>query len=114
MNFQERYKYNADTDLIGKGGFSRVFKAEDITLNRFVALKVYSTSTSEKYDLVSEIRKVISFEHPNLCRYYDVAFLEGKTPMGETEKYQVGIMEYLTVKNFQSKHLYLCKESIPG
>ncbi len=95
MNFQERYKYNPDTDLIGKGGFSRVFKAHDVTLQREVALKVYSTSTSEKYDLVSEIRKVISFEHPNLCRYYDVAFLEGKTPMGETEKYQVGIMEYL-------------------
>ena len=107
MTFQERYRYNPNADLLGKGGFSRVFKAHDTVLGRNVALKVFHGSTSERYDLVSEIKKVIALEHPNLCRYYDVAFLEGVTPLGETESYQVGIMEYLDggdIRSFLKSH----------
>ncbi len=39
-----RYDYNPQTDLLGKGGFSRVYKALDKKLNRHVALKIYKTS----------------------------------------------------------------------
>jgi|GEM_PF-1719826 len=95
MNFKERYQYHPEKDLIGKGGFSRVFKAHDTLLQRDVALKVFSTTAAEKYDLVHEIRRVIAFDHPNLCRYYDVELLEGKTALGEVESFQVGIMELL-------------------
>jgi serine/threonine protein kinase len=102
-----RYEYDPQTDLIGKGGFARVFKAHDTVLQRDVALKIYYAEDNNKYDLLAEIRKVIKFEHPNLCRYYDVAMLEGASPTGETLRYQVGIMEYVDggdIKSFLQKN----------
>ena len=107
MDFRSRYKYNPKTDFIARGGFARVFKAEDVLLERQVALKVYSVETSGKYDLISEIRKVVQLEHPNLCRYYDVALLQNTTAMGEEEELQVGVMEYLDggdIKSYVKQH----------
>ncbi len=111
MNLKERYQYNPKTDLVGRGGFSKVFKAYDTVLHRQVALKVFTAEISEKYDLVNEIRRVISLDHPNLCRYYDVAFIESTTAMGEDEKLQVGIMEYLEGSDLETyclAHPELC------
>jgi serine/threonine protein kinase len=95
MNFKDRYKYNSSTNLLGKGGFSRVFKATDLLLERDVALKIFNSEQSARYDLITEIKKVIKLDHPNLCRYFDVAILESINALGESEKVQVGIMEYL-------------------
>ncbi len=95
MNFRDRYQYDAQRDLLGKGGFSTVYKAEDKLLNRFVALKFFKNQELQKYDVLAEIRKVIQLEHPNITRYYDVATLENKTIHGEVEKVQVGVMEYI-------------------
>jgi serine/threonine protein kinase len=95
MEFKDRYQYHPRTDLLGKGGFARVFKAYDTLLDREVALKVFNTEASTKYDLVAEIKKVIKLDHPNLCRYYDVAFVESVSAFNEEEKHQVGIMEYI-------------------
>src|SRR5258708_6041730 len=41
LSLFSRYEYNPTTGLIGKGGFSRVYKAFDKKLNRWVALKIY-------------------------------------------------------------------------
>ena len=95
MNFRDRYQYDAQRDLLGKGGFSTVYKAEDKLLNRFVALKFFKNQELHKYDVLAEIRKVIQLEHPNITRYYDVATLENRTIHGEVEKVQVGVMEYI-------------------
>ena len=107
MNFKERYNYNPKTDLIGKGGFSKVFKAKDTLLDRDVALKVFTSETAGKYDLIKEIQKVINLNHPNLCRYFDVAVLDNVTAFGEEEKVQIGVMEYLEagdLRQYYSKH----------
>lgn len=93
MNFKERYKYNPQTDLLGKGGFARVYKATDTLLDREVAVKIFNTSENGYYTVLEEIKKVIKLEHPNLLRYYDVAILENTNAFGEKETLQVGIME---------------------
>jgi serine/threonine protein kinase len=95
MNFKDRYKYSTSTNLLGKGGFSRVFKATDVQFEREVALKIFNGEQSARYNLINEIKKVINLDHPNLCRYFDVAILESINALGESEKVQVGIMEYL-------------------
>ena len=89
MNFRERYQYDAQNDLLGKGGFSTVYKAKDRLLDRFVALKFFKNQALHKYDILTEIRKVIQSEHPNITRYFDVTTLENRTVHGEVEKVQV-------------------------
>ena len=68
MDFKQRYIYNTKADLLGKGGFATVYKASDILLERTVALKFFTNYNDEKYNLISEIRKSIKLEHPNICR----------------------------------------------
>src|SRR3954467_12510259 len=90
MDFQTRYVFDPKKDLLGKGGFSKVYKANDILLERTVALKFFTAKTAEKYQILNEIKKVIRFEHPNLCKYYDVALLNYKNVLDETEQMEVG------------------------
>jgi len=52
MTFQERYKYNPTTDLLGKGGFARVYKANDTLLDREVAIKVFNVIDQSQYTVV--------------------------------------------------------------
>jgi serine/threonine protein kinase len=51
---------------------------------------------------LNEIKKVIRFEHPNLCKYYDVAVLTNKNVFGETDRIEVGIMEYIDAGDFKT------------
>lgn len=91
-----RYEYLPVTDLIGRGGFSRVYKAYDKKLNRWVALKIYKTNDlSDRYSPFAEIRRVINLDHSNICRYLDLEEMESVNPFGETEKIQVCVMELL-------------------
>lgn len=94
MRIKDRYEYDPAKDLVGKGGFARVFRAQDTLLNREVALKVFSQSDREQYSVLQEIRKAIQLEHPNLLRYYDVVLLEQSNALGEKEELQIGVMEY--------------------
>ncbi|NTS43872.1 SUMF1/EgtB/PvdO family nonheme iron enzyme [Flavisolibacter sp. BT320] len=95
MDFQTRYVFDPKKDLLGKGGFSKVYKANDVLLERTVALKFFTAKASEKYQVLNEIKKVIRFEHVNLCKYYDVALLSYKNVLDEPEQMEVGIMEYI-------------------
>jgi serine/threonine protein kinase len=91
-----RYEYNPRTGLIGKGGFSRVYKAFDKKLGRWVALKIYKTSDStDRYSPIAEIRRVINLDHPNICRYLDIEEIEKENAFGENELNQVCVMELL-------------------
>ena len=91
-----RYEYIPSNDLIGRGGFSRVYKAYDQKLNRWVALKVYKTGEfSERYNAISEIRRVINLDHSNICRYLDIEEIDKVNHFGENEKIQVCVMELL-------------------
>jgi len=93
MTFQERYQYNLKTDLLGKGGFARVYKAKDILLDREVAIKIFNATDKGQYTVIEEIKKAIRLQHPNLLRYYDVAVLENTNALGENDVLQIGVME---------------------
>ncbi len=96
-----RYEYLPATDLIGKGGFSRVYKAYDKKLSRWVALKVYKTGEfSDRYSPIAEIKRVVNLDHSNICRYLDIEEIENENPFGENEKIQVCVMELLDSGNF--------------
>ncbi|MEZ4884476.1 MAG: serine/threonine-protein kinase [Chitinophagales bacterium] len=94
MKFRERYTFDSNKDFIGKGGFSRVYKAFDNIRKRYVALKFYKGNVSDKYDIISEINRMDDLIHPNLIRYYDANIIDSVNAIGETEHIQVGIMEY--------------------
>ena len=95
MNFKERFVYDPLKDLIGKGGFSRVYKAFDRKFDMYVALKLYyaNQSLDEKYSFSSEIRKAIQLNHPNLIRYIDSDNFEGTNSIGEIENVEYCTME---------------------
>lgn len=94
MNFRQRYQFDVKKDLIGKGGFSKVYRAWDTVRKRNVALKFFYGEWSEKYDVIGEINRMEDLVHPNLVRYYDATVINSKSALGEEEKIQVGIMEY--------------------
>ena len=94
MKFRDRYKFETSKDFIGKGGFSKVYKAFDVIRKRNVALKFYSGIESDKYDIISEINRMDDLVHPNLIRYYDATIIDSQNAIGEKEQIQIGIMEY--------------------
>ena len=94
MDFTKRYQFDPQKDFLGKGGFSKVFRAYDTIRKREVALKFFYGSISDKYDIIGEINRMDDLVHPNVIRHYDATIIESKSVIGELERIQVGIMEY--------------------
>ncbi len=63
-------------ERIGRGGMGTVYKAEQIDLQRHVALKIISEEHSKKKDFVElfvhEARAAAKLNHPNIVQVYDV------------------------------------------
>ncbi|QQS28395.1 MAG: SUMF1/EgtB/PvdO family nonheme iron enzyme [Sphingobacteriales bacterium] len=95
MLLNDRYEYNPDTDLIGKGGLAEVFKAYDKQRGIFVALKKFLTADSLKYGIREEFQKSIQFAHGNIVRAYDFFTVVRKFDDGETHETQYGVMELI-------------------
>ena len=89
---------------IKSGGFAEVYLAKDHNLGINVALKRYhleqmaskvgGIKNAEKYSVINEIRRAISFNHPNVARYYDAFRYEMASTFGK-EHYEIGVVEYL-------------------
>ena len=110
MDFKERYQFDINTDLIGKGGFARVYKAYDVLLERVVAVKVFTASQESMGSVLQEIKKAIHLQHPNLICFYDVAILENTNAFGEKERIEIGVMDYANggdLKTFVSQTIDL-------
>ena len=53
-------------ELLGSGGFSRVYRARDEIEGREVALKLPDTHILDLDDLLEEVRITVKLEHPNI------------------------------------------------
>jgi hypothetical protein len=67
--------------LLGRGGMGEVYRATDLILNQAVALKFLSeahVSDAALARLRNEVRVARQVSHPNVCRVYDIGFVEGQ------------------------------------
>src|SRR3982751_3615330 len=77
-------RYRLD-DLLGRGGMSEVWAADDLELGRRVALKLLAPD-ADPARFEREAQAVAALSHPNICRLYDYGVAAGRPFM---------VLEYL-------------------
>jgi serine/threonine protein kinase len=89
-----RYKI---TQILGEGGMGAVFKAEDVTLQRNVAVKVMHPHFARQPDFrerfLQEARTAARMDHPGIVQVYD---------FGQHQEVLYIIMEFIPGENLQS------------
>lgn len=70
-------------EVLGAGGMGTIYRAEDTTLKRDVALKFLEPRPEdngrEKDRLVREARAASRLDHPNICMIFEVGEVDGRT-----------------------------------
>ncbi|GIO83741.1 serine/threonine-protein kinase PrkC [Paenibacillus faecis] len=91
-------------ERVGGGGMALVYKAQDILLNRFVAIKVLRQQFVNDEEFIRRFRReaqsAASLSHPNIVSVYDV---------GQEEDVHYIVMEYVEGQNLNE----IIKERAP-
>lgn len=92
-------------DKLGEGAFGEVYLAQQNSLNREVALKIFQLTKNKEQanieDLISEAKKAASIQHVNIVNIYSV---------GQTEDVYYIAMEYINGLTLNSE---ISKRNIP-
>jgi serine/threonine-protein kinase len=68
--------------LLGRGGMGEVYRADDMKLGQPVALKFLPTALASdpvrRERFFAEVRITRQLAHPNICRVYDIAEIDGQ------------------------------------
>jgi eukaryotic-like serine/threonine-protein kinase len=71
------------TEKLGEGGMGAVYKAEDVSLHRSVALKFLRPeavgNAEMKARFLKEAEAAASLDHPNICTVYEIGHVEGQS-----------------------------------
>ena len=101
--FIKRYTYDPVNDLLGKGGFGRVFRAYDNYEHEYVAIKIQPVDPKcPEIRLRNEVQKVQQYVHKNISRYkawYTFSDYRGETDVAIMKFYNDGSLDKLVAKH---------------
>ena len=99
QEFYQRYSYSATEDLLGSGGFGKVFRAWDSKNDCEVALKIQPVNTQyPSLRLSQEVDTAAKLDHPNVARYkecYTFTEFGGETDIAVMSYYKDGSLDKL-------------------